>query len=63
MERKTYFSQFRFPDGPPDWNDEKSVAEWIGRVRSVAFLTGSRHDQIDQAEAREIVRHIKDATS
>lgn len=49
----------QMPKDPPDWEDKASVAAWIGHVRTVAFLAGARHDEIDKAEAEQLMAALK----
>ncbi len=49
-------SLHQMPQESPDWSNKDSLAEWINHVRAIAFLNGARHDEIDEAEAREWLR-------
>jgi len=46
---------YTMPGGPLPVDDEDALAAWIKRARSVAFLNGARHDEIDRLEARAII--------
>lgn len=40
----------------PGFESEDELAKWIGEVRAAAFLNGARHGEIDQHEARAMLR-------
>ncbi|WP_397587074.1 hypothetical protein [Sphingobium fuliginis] len=42
----------------PGLADEDKLADWIGHVRTRAFVSGARHNEIDRAEARHWVQSI-----
>lgn len=45
--------------GPPNFEDAGAFAEWVERVRSIAFFSGARHDEITKVEVAALLPHIR----
>lgn len=49
-------SRHAFYERPPfpGFENQEKLAQWIERVRTIAFFKGARHGEIDRAEAKAL---------